>query len=121
MKKSMLCVAGLSVMMLQSCIKPCCEYIQRELADDPVCSVESVECESVAVYEESVEAPSESVEGDFESREGTLDVNIDRDFIKETPLTYQVRRANDHDYMIFVSVYGVAAVHDPDCSCGHAN
>ena len=112
----MLCVAGLSVMMLQSCIKPCCEYIQRELADDPVCSVESVE-----VIEESVEVQGVGVDGNYESNEGILDVNIDRDFIKETPLTYQRRRANGHDYMIFVSVYGVAAVHDPDCSCGHAN
>lgn len=99
----MLSVVSLgALMMLQSC-----NYIKEELRNDPVCSVESVECDSVEI--------------NSESREGVLDVNIDRDFIKETPLTYQVKRANGHDYMIFVSVYGVAAVHDPDCSCGHAH
>lgn len=96
----MLCLVFLSVIMLQSC-----KYIQQELDNDPVCSVESVE--------------SDNIDINYESSEGTLDVNIDRGFISESPLTYQVKRANGHDYMIFVSVYGVAVVHDPDCSCGH--
>lgn len=102
----MLSVVSLgALMMLQSC-----NYIKEELRNDPVDRVESVE---------SVEC--DNVEINSESHEGVLDVNIDRDFVKETPLTYQVKRANGHDYMIFVSVYGVAAVHDPDCSCGHAH
>lgn len=110
----MLCVMGLSVMMFQSC-----NYIKEELRNDPIDSVEPIE--SVEVCAEHVEAQSCDVIGINESSEGTLDVNLDRGIITETPLTYQVRRANGHDYMIFVSVYGVAAVHDPDCSCGHAN
>lgn len=102
----MLSVVSLgALMMLQSC-----NYIKEELRNDPVDRVESVEC-----------VECDNVEINSESREGVLDVNIDRGFISESPLTYQVKRANGHDYMIFVSVYGVAAVHDPDCSCGHAH
>lgn len=112
--KKLMFILSLSVMMLQSCITPCREYIQQELTNNSVSSVEEVE-----VREDCVETPSRRVEKNYESNEGILNVNIDRDFIKETPLTYQSRHANGHDYMIFVSVYGVAVVHDPDCSCGY--
>lgn len=103
----MLSVVGLSVMMLQSC-----NYIKEELRNDPIDSIEPIE---------SVESDFESIESHNENGDGIIEVTIDRDFKKETTLTYQVRRAHGHDYMIFVSVYGVAAVHDPNCSCGHAN
>ena len=49
--------------------------------------------------------------------QGSFQVNIERSFNNTTEINYKRQRIDKHDYIVFSSVYGLSAVHDPDCSC----